>query len=141
MRVVALTSFVARVAGDSRTVARGAEFDLPDGVDWLRAGLVAPVGSTSSPTGAHMHGVERAVDANVAGAERRAMAMATDWGEALVTEIDGIGPVTARRLAEAGIETMAELLAADPAHVALIASVKPVQVEKWRQRAQAVAGG
>ena len=136
MRVVALTSFVARVAGDSRTVARGAEFDLPEGVDWLRAGLVAPVGSTSSPTGAHMHGVERAVDANVAGAERR-----TDWGEALVTEIDGIGPVTARRLAEAGIETMAELLAADPSHVALIASVKPVQVDKWRRQAQAVAGG
>ncbi len=62
----------------------------------------------------------------------------TDGGEALVSALDGIGPVTAQRLAEAGIETMAEFPAADPTHVALIASVKPIQVEKWRQRAESL---
>jgi hypothetical protein len=54
MRVRALVSF----AGHGVTVARGAEFDLPEGVDWLQAGLVAPVAATPAPHGAD---VERAV--------------------------------------------------------------------------------
>lgn len=135
MRVRALVSFVGRVAGDARTYRAGDEFDLPAGVDWLRAGLVAAVAGPAP----HMIGVEHAIDQNAAAAERRNAP--ADRGEALVTDIDGIGPVTARRLAEASIETMADLLAADPAHVALIASVKAGQVDKWRQRAQAVVDG
>lgn len=71
MRVVALVSF----AGKGITVARGAEFDLPDGVDWLQAGLVAPVGPTSSPIGTgpapHMTAVEHAVDPAPVTAEKR----------------------------------------------------------------------
>lgn len=134
MRVVALAPFVGVVGGQTAIYRRGMEFDLPASVDWLAAGLVAPVTTAPAP---HLVGVEHAVDANVATAERRNAP--TNWGEALVTDIDGIGPVIARRLAEAGIETMAELLAADTTHVALIASVRPAQAEKWRQRAQAVA--
>lgn len=133
MRVRALVSFVGRVAGDARTYRAGDEFDLPAGVDWLRAGLVAAVAGPAP----HMIGVEHAIDQNAAAAERRG----ANWSDALVSAIDGIGPVTARRLAEAGIETMADLLAADPAHVALIASVRPAQAEKWRQRAESVVRG
>lgn len=134
MRVTALRSFAAVVSGQTAIHRKGTEFDLPAGVDWLTAGLVAPAGAAP-----HLAGIEHAIDANVVTAERRAAP--TDWGEALVTDIDGIGPVIARRLAEAGIETMAELLAADATQVALIASVRPAQVEKWRQRAQAVVRG
>lgn len=134
MRVTALRSFAAIVSGQTVIHRRGTEFDLPVGVDWLQAGLVAPAGAAP-----HLAGIEHAIDANVVTAERRNAP--ADRGEALVTDIDGIGPVTARRLAEAGIETLADLLAADPAHVALIASVKASQVEKWRQRAQAVIDG
>jgi hypothetical protein len=65
MRVRALVSF----AGKGMTVARGAEFDLPDGVDWLQAGLVALVEPTPAP---HMADVERAVDPAPVAAEKRA---------------------------------------------------------------------
>lgn len=64
MRVRALVSF----AGMGMTVSRGAEFDLPDGVDWLQAGLVALVEPTPAP---HMADVERAVDPAPAMAEKR----------------------------------------------------------------------
>jgi hypothetical protein len=67
MRVVALASFVGKVGADTRLVTRGMEFDLPDGVDWLRAGLVAPV-ATPAP---HLADVERAVDPAPLTAERR----------------------------------------------------------------------
>lgn len=67
MRVAALVAFVGKVNGDTLTYARGAEFDLPDGVDWLQAGLVAPV-ATPAP---HLAGVERAVDPAPGLAEKR----------------------------------------------------------------------
>lgn len=121
MRVRALVSF----AGKGMTVARGAEFDLPEGVDWLQAGLVAPVETGPAP---HMFGVERAVDTRPLTAELRA--------DAPVSSIDGIGPVTASRLAAAQIRTVGDLLAADPGHVALIASVKQSVVDKWRAAAE-----
>lgn len=43
IRVRALVSFAGVVDGQSRAVAVGEEFDLPDGLDWLQAGLVVPV--------------------------------------------------------------------------------------------------
>lgn len=72
MRVVALTSFAARVDGDSRTIRRGVELDLPDGVDWLETGLVAPVAEPVADGPApHLAGVERAVDPAPVAAEKR----------------------------------------------------------------------
>lgn len=73
MRVVALVSFAGRVGMDSVSVARGAEFDLPDGVDWLAAGLVAPVDSPPATTGPapHLVGVEHATDPAPVMAEKR----------------------------------------------------------------------
>lgn len=43
MQVRARVGFVGIVAGQSRAVRAGEVFDLPGGVDWLRAGLVVPV--------------------------------------------------------------------------------------------------
>ena len=63
MRVVALVSF----AGNGITVARGAVIEMPEGADWLQAGLVAPV-TEPAP---HLAGVEHAVDPAPARAEKR----------------------------------------------------------------------
>lgn len=128
MRVTALRSFVAMADGASRTYARGAEFDLPAGVDWLAAGLVAPVAP-------HLAGVERAIDASALTAERRT------FGGMLVSGLGGIGSKTAARLAAQGIETVDELLMTDPALVASVAGVSAATVAKWRQRATAAAEG
>lgn len=102
-----------------------------------------PSPSTSSSTGAsrppHLVGVEHAVDAGAMTAERRGAP--TNWGEALVSDLDGVGPVTARLLAEAGIETMAELLAVDAKELAMLARVSQAKAEKWRQRADAIMRG
>jgi hypothetical protein len=68
MKVVALVSFVGRVGVNTLSVASGDEFDLPDGVDWLQAGLVAPVQSNESAP--HMPNLEHAVAAPKA-AEKR----------------------------------------------------------------------
>ena len=73
-------------------------------------------------------GVEHAVDASAMHAERRDAT--TNWGEALVSDLDGVGPVTARLLAEAGIETMAELLATDTPTLAMLARVSPAKAER-----------
>lgn len=129
---------VSLAAGPDGSWPPGSVHDLPEGLAraLVAGGYAVAVDVAGSGGGPRLAGVEHAIDARVVAAERR-----TDWGEALITDIDGIGPVIAQRLGDGGIETMAELLAADPAEVALLASVKPVQVEKWRQRAAAVVGG
>jgi hypothetical protein len=70
MRVVALQAFVARIGLNSQSIAKGSEFDLPDGVDWLQAGLVAPV-AQAEPALPHLVGVEHAIDPAPAQAEKR----------------------------------------------------------------------
>lgn len=64
----------------------------------------------------------------------------TDWSQALVSALDGIGPATAQKLADAGIETVGQLMAADPARVAAAAGVSAARVEKWRQRGALLTG-
>lgn len=132
---------VSLAAGPDGSWPPGSVLELPD--DLARAlvagGYAVAVGELVEPTapgsptgGVHVAGIEHAVDANVTLGERRA-----DFGGMLLSGIDGIGPVFAGRLAEGGIETVAELLNADAAEVALLAGAKPAQVTKWRQRAQA----
>lgn len=101
--------------------------------------LPEPVEGNGGSRPPHLVGVEHAVDADALTAERRFAP--TNWGEAMVSDLDGVGPVTARLLAEAGIETMADLLATDPVQLAHLARVSPAKAEKWRQRAQAVVDG
>ncbi len=71
MRVVALVSF----AGNGITVARGAVIEMPEGADWLKAGLVALVETEPAP---HLADVERAVDPAPARAEKRKRKTATE---------------------------------------------------------------
>lgn len=62
MKARALVSFVARIGSDTLTVQAGQLVDLPAGVDWLAAGLVAPVPGEEVETAvADMVDVERAV--------------------------------------------------------------------------------
>lgn len=54
-----------------------------------------------------------------------------------VDEIKGIGPAYSERLAEIGIETVADLVAADAADVAERTTVPETTVRKWIDRANA----
>lgn len=64
MRVRALTSF----AGSGVSVGMGDEFELPDGVDWLWAGLVEVIEPEQEATVAEMP--ERAVKPKPRGRKR-----------------------------------------------------------------------
>lgn len=57
MKVRALVSF-SDVRG---SYAQGDEFELPDAVDWLRAGLVEPVRQVEMETAVTKRGREKAV--------------------------------------------------------------------------------
>lgn len=52
-----------------------------------------------------------------------------------LTEVNGIGPVFARRLMEAGISTFAELAKAPPERVAEVAGVPEGRVTDWIEQA------
>ncbi len=60
-------------------------------------------------------------------------------GEDDLTEIVGIGPAYARRLAEHGITTFAALAGADPDETAEVIRVSPDQVADWSKQARARA--
>lgn len=60
----------------------------------------------------------------------------TDGGVAIaadddLTTIDGIGPVFAKRLAQAGIVTFTDLASADATLVAAAAGTSPAKAESW----------
>ena len=61
MKARALVSFVARIGSDTLTVQAGQLVDLPAGVDWLAAGLVAPAPDEVETAVADMVDVEHAV--------------------------------------------------------------------------------
>jgi large subunit ribosomal protein L21 len=52
-----------------------------------------------------------------------------------LTEVNGIGPVFARRLMEAGISTFSNLAQAEPGRVAEIAQVPEARVTDWIEQA------
>jgi polyhydroxyalkanoate synthase len=56
-----------------------------------------------------------------------------------LTEVNGIGPVFARRLMEGGISTFTELGRADPSKVADITGVPESRVLDWISQAEARA--
>jgi polyhydroxyalkanoate synthase len=53
-----------------------------------------------------------------------------------LAEINGIGPVYSQRLADSGITTFAELVAADIAATAEAVRVRPDQVADWADQAR-----
>ena len=53
-----------------------------------------------------------------------------------LTEINGIGPAYSKRLADAGIKTFAELIAADAASTAEAVDVGEDQVADWADQAR-----
>lgn len=139
IRIVRNT-LAAPVGQPPRPVDAGETIDVPamlgEQLIALGKAVAVDVGAPVSPPLSHLVGIEHAIDAGASHAERR-----TNWGEALVSAIDGIGPKTAQVLASAGIETMAQLLAAPPDRVAQLTGASSERVAKWRQRAQAVSDG
>lgn len=59
----------------------------------------------------------------------------TDAGSDPVDVIDGIGPAYSDRLHSVGIETVADLAAADPQAIAADTDLSPARVERWIDRA------
>jgi hypothetical protein len=47
MKVKAVKSFAGMAGNTKYRVSAGDEFDLPAGTDWLKAGLVVPLGATA----------------------------------------------------------------------------------------------
>lgn len=92
-KVRALTSF----AGGGQSYGMGDVFELPPGVDWLRAGLVEKVGKAESAA--------MAPPAPKGGAP----------GAAPVTDVKGVAKATAAKLEAAGVSTVAQLAAVDAA--------------------------
>ena len=77
---------------------------------------------------------EKTVEDEVADAEAEEAAEADDDGTP-VDEIKGIGPAYSERLGEIGIETVADLAAADAAEVAERTTAPEKTVQKWIDRA------
>lgn len=139
MRILVVrNTLVAGVAVDAGTYLHTAPATA---AQLIAMGKAVAVEDAPSPSAPHLVGIEHAVDVGAMTAERRDGATATDWGDALITDIDGIGPVTAGLLAEAGIATMADLLATEAAQVALLARVNVRKAQAWQQRAQALVRG
>jgi predicted flap endonuclease-1-like 5' DNA nuclease len=57
-------------------------------------------------------------------------------GDAPVDSVIGIGPAYAQRLADAGVETVGDLVAADVAEVSEIADISESRIERWQERAR-----
>lgn len=53
-----------------------------------------------------------------------------------VEDINGIGPAYAQRLRDAGIDTVGDLLAADPADVAESTDLSPKRIGRWQDAAE-----
>ena len=85
MKVKALRTFADSTQG---VIHEGDVVEMPEGADWVKAGLVET--------------------AAVKGGEPRDASV----GLQPVTEVHGVGPVTAEELAEYGVETIAGLASA-----------------------------
>ena len=61
----------------------------------------------------------------------------TDGGEAVsVEEVSGIGPAYAERLSTAGVDTVGDLLAADPEKLADSTDISAKRIGRWQDRAE-----
>lgn len=138
MRVRATKSFVGRDAQrKTLRIQAGDEFELPAGVDWLRAGLVVPLGNetaASKPAG------KQQAASKLAGRQQAAQAagrLAREQQAVAVDKIAGIGPATARQLAKVNVKTVADLAAADSkAVVAAVDRASLATVRRWQKAAR-----
>lgn len=121
MWVRALKSFGGVTATGSFHVSQGSVFELPEGADWLRAGLVE---KADGPAGAESAMMPTARTKPVG------------KGEMAVSEVPGIGYNYASALADIGIGTIAALAAADEEYLTTIEGVGLATAQKWQKAAR-----
>jgi predicted flap endonuclease-1-like 5' DNA nuclease len=80
--------------------------------------------------------VEAEVDAEETDAEAEEDTPTADGSEASVESVSGIGPAYAERLEAAGVETVADLLAADPEAIAAESDLSEKRVSGWQETAE-----
>lgn len=80
--------------------------------------------------------VEAEVDAEETDAEAEEDTPTADGNEASVESVSGIGPAYAERLEAAGVETVADLLAADPEAIAAESDLSEKRVSGWQETAE-----
>jgi len=129
MKVQAIKSFSSVTDTGRQHYAAGAVFELPEGVDWLRAGLVKPAGEAVGSSTASMEATETAVSPAQQAQPRSRETVP-------VTAVSGIGAATAETLAQMGVETVPQLLAADDALLLRIDGVGPATVRRWKSAAR-----
>lgn len=112
MRVRAVVSFVSTFGGRNYKANRGDVLEMPAGADWLSSGLVQVV-------------AEDGETAVLPAARARSEAAEP------VTAIAGIGPKTAEALAALGVETVAQLAAAEGL---------PDELARWQEAAREYLG-
>jgi predicted flap endonuclease-1-like 5' DNA nuclease len=74
--------------------------------------------------------------ADDAAAEPAEAAGPTDEDGIPVEDVNGIGPAYAQRLDDAGIETVGDLLAADPETLAASTDLSPKRITRWQDAAE-----
>jgi predicted flap endonuclease-1-like 5' DNA nuclease len=67
-------------------------------------------------------------------------AVSDEEATAALVEVDGIGPKTAEKLVAAGIRSLAELVAADPAALATTLDVTESKVAAWQEASAQLQG-
>jgi predicted flap endonuclease-1-like 5' DNA nuclease len=96
----------------------GDEFDLPPGVDWLRAGLVEKIGPAESAM------------LPAAGPKPEGRGLRP------VTEISGIGAAMADQLEAVNINTIADLAAAHAGHLTWIRGISTAMAFRFIEAAR-----
>ena len=105
-------------------VSSGQVFELPEGVDWLKAGLVVPVeGQPES--------------AMLAPAQPKHVGV----GKKLAWTVPGVGAAAAELLSGIGIETVADLAASSENELIQLDGVGKATARKWLKAARELLRG
>jgi predicted flap endonuclease-1-like 5' DNA nuclease len=124
MKVIAAIPFVARVNGLKFRAGTGDVLEMPAGADWVRVGLA--IDPSAKPT----KKTEPPQDQK----SQKPAPVSLKRG---LVDVSGIGLRTAEALVAAGVETLADLVAADTDELAAALDGSNVrQVAKWQADAQ-----
>lgn len=123
-------------SGETDTTAPdSAAVGTDDTADETAAAGADATGSTGSITEETNESISATEDAEAAGPTGEEPT--GDTADHAVNVLKGIGPSYSERLSDAGIETVADLAAADPADLAAETDISENRIERWTERAKA----